>query len=307
MPDMPAGLMLTHALNALLMIAMPIALGFFLARRLGARWTLYGIGALTFLGSQGVHIPLNLGLTALFSHKILPAPPEAWHSWFNPVVLGLTAGLCEELARYVVYRWWIKSARTWREALMFGAGHGGLEALFFGLTAAAAFATLFYLRRGGDNLTIVPPEQRDALAQQIAAYWSAPWPLTLLGAVERALALCVHLGLAVLVLQAFTRRNPAWLGGAILWHAASDTAALLALPAWGAYWTEAVVGIFALASLAMLFALRPKAASGEPAPPAGPRPAVEALLALNPQPPLPADPAEELRRRLEDTKYETGD
>jgi uncharacterized membrane protein YhfC len=300
---MPAVLVFTHALNALLMLAMPVALGFYLARRLGARWSLYGVGALTFIASQGVHVPLNFGLTALFNYKILPAPPAAWHPWFNPVVLGLTAGLCEEVARYVVYRWWIKSARSWREALMFGAGHGGIEAIFVGLSALAAFATYFFLQRGG-SLNVVPPEQQPALAQQLAAYWSAPWPLTLLGAVERAFALCVHLGLSVLVLQAFKRRNAAWLVGAILWHAASDTTALLALPVWGAYWTEAVIGAFALASLAMLFALRPKAGEAE-LPPTEPQPGGEALPApIAPARASAADAETEVRRRLDETKYE---
>jgi uncharacterized membrane protein YhfC len=300
---MPAVLVLTHALNALLMLALPVALGFLLARRLDLRWSLYGVGALTFIASQGVHIPLNFGLTALFSHKILPAPLAAWHGWFNPLILGLTAGLCEEIARYVVYRWWIKSARSWREALMFGAGHGGIEAIFVGLSAAAAFATFFFLQRGG-SLNIVPLDQRPALAQQLAAYWSAPWPLTLLGAVERAFALCVHLGLSVLVLQTFTRHNAAWLVGAILWHAASDTTALLALSAWGAYRTEAVIGGFALVSLAMLFALRPKAGEAE-LPPAEPQPGSGVL----PAPALPvrapaADAEAKLRQRLDETKYE---
>src|SRR5688572_30652271 len=116
-------LYLTYALNFLLMIALPILLGAFLARRLGVRWSLFGIGAVTFIASQVVHLPLNAGLTALFANQILPNPPLVWKLPFNAIVLGLTAGLCEEIARYVVYRRWIKSARTWREALMFGAGH----------------------------------------------------------------------------------------------------------------------------------------------------------------------------------------
>lgn len=100
-----------HALNFILMILLPLLLGLLLARRLGTKWSLYAIGAVTFIASQIVHIPLNNGLTALFAQKILPAPPDAWKLPFNMVVLGLTAGLCEEIARYLVYRYWIKSAR----------------------------------------------------------------------------------------------------------------------------------------------------------------------------------------------------
>ena len=296
MPE-PGVLYLTHPLNGLLMIGMPILLGVALKRRLGTRWALYGVGAITFVASQAVHLPLNIGLTALFNQGLLPAPPEAWGAWFNPVVLGLTAGLCEEIARYAVYRWWIKRARTWREALMFGAGHGGLEAILLGISVIAAFVVFFNLRRAGSDLSIVPPEQQGALAQQIAAYWSADWPLTLLGAVERAFALCFHLSLAVIVLQALTRRNLLWLVGAILWHASLNAVALIVLPLWGPYWTEAVIGVFALAALVIVFALRPKDGEAPPAPvsPAPQRPAPSVH---------PADPADEMGRRLEATKYE---
>ncbi|MBI3242288.1 MAG: YhfC family intramembrane metalloprotease, partial [Chloroflexi bacterium] len=122
-------LYLIYPLNALLMMALGVGLGLFLARRLNLRWGLFGVGAVTFVASQVVHIPLNYGLTWLFANHVLPGPPAEWQLLFNVTVLGLTAGLCEETARYAVYRWWIRSARTWREALMFGAGHGGIEAI----------------------------------------------------------------------------------------------------------------------------------------------------------------------------------
>ena len=49
-----------RSLNALLMIAMPLALGVYLYRRLGAEWRLFGIGAVTFIASQVFHIPFNV-------------------------------------------------------------------------------------------------------------------------------------------------------------------------------------------------------------------------------------------------------
>jgi uncharacterized membrane protein YhfC len=250
-------LYLTYALNALLMIAMPIGLGIFLAERLGQKWRLFLIGAVTFIASQVVHIPVNIGLTALFAQGVLPQPPVAWHLWFNPVVLGLTAGLSEEFARYAVYRWWIKDARAWAQALMFGAGHGGIESILLGLSVAATFVTFVVLQSSGD-LSQVPADQRPLLAEQLAAYWSQPWPITLLGAVERLWSLCVHLSLAVMVLQVFRRRNPLWLAAAVLWHAASNAIALITFALAGAYWTEAALGVVAMASVGIMFALRDK-------------------------------------------------
>ena len=47
-------------INPLLMMLIPLALGIFLARRLGGSWRLYGLGAATFIGSQVAHIPFNI-------------------------------------------------------------------------------------------------------------------------------------------------------------------------------------------------------------------------------------------------------
>ncbi len=68
-------LYLTYPLDAVIMIALPVAVGVLLARTLGAKWGLFGVGALTFIASQVVHVPLNAGLTTLFARGVLPAPP----------------------------------------------------------------------------------------------------------------------------------------------------------------------------------------------------------------------------------------
>jgi len=252
-------LYITYALNGLLMIAWPLGLGLFLSRKFGLKWGLFAIGAATFLLSQVVHLPLIYGLTALFQNKVLPAPPAAWRLVFNAVMLGLMAGLCEELARYLVLRYWAKSARTWREALMFGTGHGGVEAIILGALVLLSYINMVALRNA--NLSTLPlsPDQQAALAKQLAAYWSAPWYISLLGAVERLFALCLHLSLAVLVMRAFTRRNLMWLVAAIAWHALADAVAVLGQGAGlDPLRLEGIVGAFALGSLVIIFALRPR-------------------------------------------------
>ena len=286
-------LYLTYPLDALIMITLPVAVGVFLARKLGVTWMLFGAGALTFIASQIVHIPLNIGLTTLFAKGSLPTPPAEWQLPFNAVMLGLTAGLSEELSRYLVYRRFLKSARTWRQALMFGAGHGGAEAIILGVLVAATFVTMLSLR--GSDLSFVPADQRELATQQIAAFWSAQWYDTLLGAVERVSALCVQVSLAVIVLQSFTRNNPLWLGLAIVWHAVVDAVAVIAVQTWGVYWTEAIVGLFAMISLMALFALRQP--DREAAPPESVPPSPVPVAAPRPAP----DP---LKEKLEETRYQ---
>ena len=263
-------LYITYTLNFLLMMSLPFVLAAFLARRLGTRWGLVWVGAVTFVASQVVHIPLNSLLGRL---GVLKIATSGWPLVELAVVAGLSAGVCEELARYLVLRFWLKRDRSWRSALMFGAGHGGVEAVIFGGLAAIQTLNIFVLRNVDPAQVGVTADKLPALQAQLAAAWSVPVLYPLLGALERVSAISTHLFLAVLVMQAFTRNNILWLVAAILWHALTDGVAVFAIATWGALPTEAAIAGLALIGLALLFALRqpeplPVAPGDTPVPPA---------------------------------------
>jgi uncharacterized membrane protein YhfC len=245
-----------RALNALLMILLPVALGVFLARKANQPWKLFGIGALTFIASQVVHLPVLYGLTALFKAKILPSPPVEGSLIFNAVILGLLAGLCEEIARYLTYRFFLKGSRTWNNALMFGAGHGGVEAIILGLLVGVTLVQMIILRNTGLDSLNLPADQLALAQKQIADYWAAPDYTALLGALERLFAIITHLALTVIVLQTFTRNNVVYLILAIVWHAIIDGVAVFAVGTVGPYWTEVIIAVFALVNLFLIFVFR---------------------------------------------------
>jgi len=250
-------LYVTYLINGLLMIGMPIVLGIYLMRRFGMSGRLWWIGAATFVLSQVGHIPFNIAVGALFETGVLPSPPTGWELPVQALFLGLSAGLWEELARYATYRWWAKTARSWSEGLLLGAGHGGIEAIIFGVLALAAFVGML-VARDLDLSQMVPPEQLLLAQQQIQAYWSAPWYATLLGALERATTLVFHMAASLLVLQTFVRRQARWLWLAVAWHALLDALAVFTALTWGIYATEAILVAIALINLGIIFLLRPQ-------------------------------------------------
>jgi len=258
-------LYLTYPLNFIIMIGAPIALWLWLARQWKLGWKLVLWGALMFAASQLLRMPLLFGLTELFRHGALPQPPEWAGLWFNLVVLCLTAGLFEETARWAGYRWLVKEARTWRQAIVYGAGHGGIEAILLGLAVAVAFAQFVALQNVELSALPVPAEQQALLAQQIKDFWAAPWPLTLLGGVERVFALCLHVCLSVMVLQAFTRQNNKWLAAAIGWHALANFIGVGATQFYGPVIGEMCIGIIAAISLLIVFRLRDSQSGETPA------------------------------------------
>jgi uncharacterized membrane protein YhfC len=194
-------------------------------------------------------------LTALFQNGILPSPPAAWQLVFNAIVLGLSAGLFEEISRFAVYRWWVKDARSWGRGLLLGAGHGGIEAMLVGGLLLVSFFYMFAIK-DTDLAALVPVDQLPLAQQQVEAYWSATWYDSLLGAVERSFTLPAHLAFSILVLQVFLRRQLRWLWFSVAWHALLNAITLFIAGTWNIYLAELALGILAFINIGIIFKLR---------------------------------------------------
>jgi ABC-2 type transport system permease protein len=217
-------LIFLYTLSILLMILLPILFAALLRRRYITPWFLFCAGILTFTASQVVHLPLNHWLAEL---GILPQPGREINPpvWQYALVAGLTAGLCEELARAVGYAI-LKRYRRFEDGVMMGLGHGGFESMVFGgVMTAAAISSLLGLS-GKDLSTLnLSTEQMHAVQTQIQALLSYPWQ-AFIPLIERLLAMTAHVIFSLIVLRAFTKRNAWFVVLAIAYHAAVDAGAV---------------------------------------------------------------------------------
>jgi len=246
-------------LNAILMIGIPLILGLVIARKLKVDMGLFGIGAITFIASQVFHIPFNLWLLNPFMEWLnLHPAPGSFDLVIGSLFLGLSAGVFEETARYLVYRWRLTKNRTWEEGLMFGAGHGGIEAIILGLLAMWGFLQLVTFRDlSPETLTaVLSLDKAEVVQNYLSTYWSAPWYYNLLGAVERIAAIAIHLSATLLVLQTYIRKNISWYILAILWHTLVDAFAVYGIQTWSVYLVEGIIVLFGVCSVGIVFALR---------------------------------------------------
>jgi uncharacterized membrane protein YhfC len=253
-------LFLVHLLNAALMFVIPLSLAIYLIRTWKLGWRLWFIGAATFILSQVGHFPF-LWLSSLVLNSpslidiFLRMPPSGLII-FNGVFAGLAAGLFEELFRYGMYRWWAKDARSWRTGILTGVGHGGVEAIIFAGLALYSFLSMVAYRNL-DLAAVVPAGQLDATQAQVAAYWSTAWYDAFLPSFERLSTIIIHISMAVLVLQTFTRKQWFWVWLAVLYHAFID---FFTVPAAAGYFSkygaEAILGGFAILSVIIIFVLR---------------------------------------------------
>ena len=253
-------LAITHFLNWFLMITVPILLGVYLINKFHFGWKLWGIGACTFVISQIFHLPFNLYILNPLLVKLQPGLMGISALLILAASGGLSAGIFEETARYCMYRWWIKDSRTWRSGILAGAGHGGIEAIILGILVMLSYLNMMAYRNLDFTSLNLTYDQLNTATQQVQAYWSTPWFATLLGALERIFTIPFHIAASLLVLQVFTRQQGhqklGWLGLAILYHAFVDAMAVFINHQWGVYITEAVLGVFAVLSIVIIFALR---------------------------------------------------
>jgi uncharacterized membrane protein YhfC len=204
---------------------------------------------LTFIASQVLHIPLVIAMGSFLQSGSLIV---------NAIILGLLAGAFEETARYILFRGILKNIKSWKEGILVGLGHGGTEAILLGIAAAAGFVTMLgYRNIDLSTVPSIPAEQLELAKQQVAAYWSAPWYIALVGFVERIFAISLHVSLSVMVLYAVAYGKPIWFWLALLWHAFVDAIAVYSVQQVGILAVEGMLAVFAIISVWIVFRMRP--------------------------------------------------
>ena len=186
-------------------------------RRSGAPLAAFGAGALVFLVSQVIlRLPWQIPLGRWV---------QVHQRWLIPFLLfsSLTAGVFEETGRWVGYRYLLRKERSLRIGVMFGLGHGALEAMLAGLPLASLLVAWVMASHG-----LLPSGPAlEGVRLQTAALNAGK---VLLAALERASAMTAHVGLSLIVLQVWMRGGMRWLALAVALHfAVNAVAALLVL------------------------------------------------------------------------------
>ena len=138
------------------------------------------------------------------------------HAWAYTLIGCLLAGVFEEVGRYLAFRFLLKRYTNRQDAVTYGIGHGGIEAiLVLGLTAINNIAIAQLVTSGSietitNGLTGV---QLDQVQAQIAAVASFGAANLLLGLAERAIAMTLHISLSVVVFRAVRQRAAQYLAG----------------------------------------------------------------------------------------------
>jgi len=226
----------------LLELGFPLLVAWFLVRRYHISWTLFLYGALFFILVQIVHTPLVLFTQAPLSEALYAAIPSRTLALaVFAIILGLLAGLFEEIGRYLVFSRFFPSrniATSREHGLLFGAGWGGVESMMIaGLLALTLVAYLFSASPVLASLTPLDP---------------------LVSLLERLMVFPLQIAFTLLVLLSVALGRPLLLGLAILWHTEVDALAVFLGVTSGIAVTEAMVAVNAALALIYIWYQRPE-------------------------------------------------
>jgi len=211
------------AVSCLIAIATPIALAIWYRKKKGADVLPFFIGCAVF-------VLFALALESGMHRLILGSPAgDAIRGslWLTALYGGLMAGLFEETGRLTAFSLVLRRKRgNDANALMYGAGHGGIEAIaLVGLTYVNYIAYAVTIN-AGDADVLMSQVSGDALEQiktVIALLTGTPSGTFLLAGAERLSAIVLHIALSVLVWFAVKKKERRYLyPAAILIHALVD-------------------------------------------------------------------------------------
>jgi uncharacterized membrane protein YhfC len=233
--------------NGLIMVGVPLAVALYFWRKGKMGFRPIWIGALVFVLSQVGHIPFNqfLMLPGLRALGFDLAAQRGISLWVLGVAAGLSAGVFEEFARYLAFKYWLKEEPHSLLPVKYGVGHGGVEAFILGLFTFAALVQVLIFRNESAFASL-PPEQVELARSQIEAYWNVPLGQLLLGAWERISAMLFHVGASLLVYKSVRSGNWLWLGTAIIGHTVFNAFAVIAFQSMDFILLEAILFLFAV-------------------------------------------------------------
>jgi uncharacterized membrane protein YhfC len=208
-------------ISAALSILLPIGAVVYLAvkKKLSLKSTLWGV--LLF-------VVFAFGLEQLLHLLVLGTSGTSYvatHPYIYALYGGLAAGVFEETARLIGFKWLIrvKEDESAYTGISYGLGHGGIEAISLGGVAMISSLIISFTVNAG-----TAPAAQARIANQLIA--AQPY-MFLIPGVERVFAMIIQIALSLIVLKAVISKKWWLFALAIFLHAFVDFPA--ALYQWG--------------------------------------------------------------------------
>ena len=184
------------------------------------------------LGAAGFFV-FALILESIVHSIVLTAFPIVFEKTALYTIYGaLMAGLFEETARFLIFKFLLKKRTNRETSISYGIGHGGIEAFIFLAYAGAQYVIYAILIEQGQLQSMIDSAAKagadtsslEALPEAIASLTAGSIALSCF---ERVSAIMIHIALSVIVFYGVKKSRISLYFLAILLHALFDVPAAL--------------------------------------------------------------------------------
>lgn len=245
----PVSSLITIAICAVIGIAVPILLSWWMVKK-------YNVKVRTILIGAGVFVLFALVLETILHQVVLKGsigPTITGNVWYYALYGGLAAGIFEETGRFLAMKFLLKDEPSGaKTAVAYGIGHGGIEMLIifgFSMVSNLVIASMINLGQADTILSALPADTQAQMQGTFAQFETSTPGTFLTGVWERTSAIILQVGLSVFVWTA-VRKGGKWLWlfpAAILIHFLVDASAVLLMDSVSMAMLETIVCAMAVA------------------------------------------------------------
>jgi len=207
----------SYLLSIILMIGIPIVLGFLVARAFKASWWIMLVGVGTFVIFQLAWT----GLQALFTNGTLPMPPTSWPTVVQLGLLSLLAVVLENGIRWGGFVLLRKNAEPFGSSLALGVGHGGAESIAYCILGIIIPLSPVFLYNAAKELANgATTSAVQQMLGQISQFWAQPFYVGIIPGFQQVVSFSLQILLSILVWKSLVNRNFLWFLLVIVYHTA---------------------------------------------------------------------------------------
>ena len=240
------------AVSFIIAVGLPVGLTIWVMKKYKPGFWAVASGMIVFFVLQGL---IRIPLMQIFSASAAGAAFIQNNVLLYTLIASVSAGIFEEFGRYFAFKVMLKRKREFGHGLAYGIGHGGIEAVLLVGIAYVSNILLSMMINSG-SLSSLEGMLGTAMQPAIAALTDTPSVMFLVGGIERIFAICLHLGLSILVLYGVRKRNIAYTLLAILIHGAANFGAVMLAQYAGAVASEAFLLVVAVLSIVFVVRMR---------------------------------------------------
>ena len=238
-------------------VILPIAVMIFFKRKTQGRVSCVFIGACVFVLSALVQILVGI-LVGKTLKAVIPAFAETLREnyWLLALYGGMSAGLFEEAGRYLAMKFLMKKTLSKENAVMYGIGHGGIEAvLVVGVTSVVnlVIAGMINLGKMDTFLSGLNEPLKNHISALNSALLMTPAGLFYAAGIERIASFAFHICMSYLVYRAIRDRKAVFFLAAVALHFLTDAVTVILAKNVPIYAVEAVLSAIAVCMAAFTY------------------------------------------------------